>query len=376
MKLLYISNIRIPTERAHGLQVMKTCEAISNDGIDLELVVPDQKNKQDPFTYYGIKQVFKLRRVSVYNLLHFKKIGFIAQSFLFSFLVIFSLGSRLKTEIIYSRDIFTLAILILFGCKNVYFESHAGEYNFVVKYVLKRVRGIVCITHGLKNHYLALGVKEKKITIAPDGVDLKLFRSLPTRAECRGKLGLPLDKKIIMYVGSFFSYEWKGLDTFLETARKFGAEYIFCAVGGSESEIRDLELRGVSSNVSLIERKPNIEIPFFLRAADVLVLPNKSGDIISEKFTSPMKLFEYLASGTPIVASRLESLKEVLHENNCLFFTPNDTDSLSSAITKIVDDQSLAAGLVLSAATEAERYSWTNRARQIIQLLKKNESHH
>ncbi|MCH7883412.1 hypothetical protein IIA95_03290, partial [Patescibacteria group bacterium] len=78
MKLIYIANARIPTEKAHGIQIMKTCEAFADNGAEIELVVPWRFNpiKNDPFEYYDVKRVFKIVKIPSLDLTAFGKIGF------------------------------------------------------------------------------------------------------------------------------------------------------------------------------------------------------------------------------------------------------------------------------------------------------------
>ena len=66
MKLSYVADIRLPTEKAHGAQIMKTCEAFSLNGIDTELIIPWRFNrlKDDPFRYYNIRTKFKITKNS------------------------------------------------------------------------------------------------------------------------------------------------------------------------------------------------------------------------------------------------------------------------------------------------------------------------
>src|SRR6185437_7157489 len=74
MKILYIMNVRIPTDRAHGLQVMKTCEALVQAGAEVELVIPNRKNDtdEDAFLYYGLTTAFSIRRLPAVDLLRWR----------------------------------------------------------------------------------------------------------------------------------------------------------------------------------------------------------------------------------------------------------------------------------------------------------------
>ena len=83
MNFVYIANARIPTEKAHGIQIMKMCEAFASLGIDVELVVPWRFNSihVDSFEYYGVKRVFKIVKIPSLDLTAFGKIGFLIQAF-------------------------------------------------------------------------------------------------------------------------------------------------------------------------------------------------------------------------------------------------------------------------------------------------------
>src|SRR3989344_2146866 len=90
MKLIYLANIRLPTEKAHGAQIMKTCEALVELGHDVELVVPDRASiiSEDPFVYYGLTTRFPVRRLPVYDTIgEYGKLGFYIESFSFAYAV-------------------------------------------------------------------------------------------------------------------------------------------------------------------------------------------------------------------------------------------------------------------------------------------------
>ena len=78
-------------------------------------------------------------------------------------------------------------------------------------------------------------------------------------------------------------------------------------------------------------------MPYWLKSADVLVLPNKKGEKISERYTSPLKLFEYMASGRPMIVSDLSSLREIVSAETAMFVEPNDPQALVSGIRGVFD---------------------------------------
>jgi glycosyltransferase involved in cell wall biosynthesis len=356
--IAYIANIRLPTEKAHGLQIMKTCEALAKSGVKIELLVPTRNDisNQEIFNFYNIQSVFKITKISLsYNKIN-SKIGFLLHSFIFSFKSVLY-AKRNSIQAIYSRDKLPLFFAFLIGIP-CYFESHMGGWG-IFSIILKKINGIVCITNGLKDFYVSRGINSKKIIVAPDAVDLSLFTNLPNKEDCRKKLGLPLDKKIVMYVGSFGLYKWKGLDIFLESAKLFDQSFLFIAIGGTKDEIKTITSSGISSNVRLLERVNNSSIPNYLKSSDVLVIPNRSGDIISEKYTSPMKLFEYMASGVSIVASDLPSIREVIDDSNGILVEPDKAESLSEGIRLAISANNERSQKALEDVKN--KYSWGKR---------------
>src|SRR3989344_2201190 len=372
MKILYIANIRIPTEKAHGVQIMEMCSAFSNAGNDLTLVVPNRSNniKETPFEFYDIKENFKIVRLPTLNLIKFGKIGFLIQSIMFAkFSTIYALFK--KSDIIYSRDELPLWFLSFFK-KNLVLEIHVAKKNFVSKRVFEKVRGVIAITKGLRDLYInKYKINENKIFVAPDGVDLNKIKREISKYEARNLLGLPVDKKIILYAGSFFVYEWKGVNILLKASKKFGDDFLFVLVGGKDYEIQEIKKGDTLYNVMLIGHRPYKEIQYYMKSADVLVLPNKKGDQTSEKYTSPMKLFEYMASGNPIVASDLPSIREILNETNSVLVEPNSSDKLAESIKKVFNNENIADKIGKQSLVDIQNYSWEKRVVSILNFYNK-----
>jgi glycosyltransferase involved in cell wall biosynthesis len=113
-------------------------------------------------------------------------------------------------------------------------------------------------------------------------------------------------------------------------------------------------------------------MPIFQKSADILVIPNSGKEDISRLYTSPMKLFEYMASGVPVVASDLPSIREILSENNSVLFIPDDANSLADAIKKILGNPALADKISKQALSDVQKYTWNNRAKEIISFITKN----
>jgi glycosyltransferase involved in cell wall biosynthesis len=386
MKILYIANVRLPTEKAHGIQIMNMCEAFGRQGADVNLIIPWRFNriKDDPFEYYGAEKNFKITKIPSIDSVKLGKIGFWIQSFSFAKIVLLYLffsaigGSafgRKKADIIYSRDELPLFILSFFK-KNLFWEIHNSVFNFAVKIILKKCKGIVAISRGLKDFYVEKGIRTDKFLIAPDGVDVEKFKIQISKFKAREKLNLPPDKKIILYTGHL--YEWKGAATLLEAAREFqipNSEFqniIFIFVGGTKKDEENFRQRAVGlNNVIIVGHRPHREIPYWLKAADVLILPNSAKEKISGLYTSPLKLFEYMASGVPIVASDLPSIREVLtHEENAILITPDSPERLAEEIKNVLQNHDFTDKISKQAYSDVEKYTWEKRAEKILTFIK------
>ncbi|MBU0580166.1 MAG: GxxExxY protein [Candidatus Margulisbacteria bacterium] len=341
-----------------------------NGKVEVELVVPWRFNKikEDPFRYYNIKNTFKITKVPSIDLLKFGKIGFLLQFFSFAKCACCYMLFK-KADVIYSRDALPLFFLSFFK-RNLIWEIHVNRFDPIIKRVLKKCKSIIAITQKLKNFYITKGAKANKILVAPDGVDLNEFDIKTSKDEGREKLNLPKNKKIILYSGSFYLYDWKGIDILLDASKYFDDKHLFILVGGTDEEILAIKEKFNLKNVLLIGHQSHSLMPFFLKAADILVLPNKKGNEVSEKYTSPMKLFEYMASKRPIVASDLPSIREILNEDSSVLVDPNNPGALAKGIKKILKDKNLAEKISMQAYSNVQNYSWNKRAEKILESIK------
>lgn len=369
-KILYIANIRLPTEKAHGVQIMEMCHAFAQDGNAVELIVPRRKNHivEETFSFYDLPKNFRITRLFTWDLIAYGPIGFIIQSLTFALAALFYL--RDQDSLVYSRDDLFL-FLLSFTKKRYVYEVHAPKWHVVSRRAMKRASLVVLISHGLKDFYVQKGIPEKRLLVAPDGVNLERFSLVMSKEDCRTKLGLPQDKKIALYSGHLYSR--KGAHVFAEAARQLGDDICCVFVGGTPVDIAEFKkLYGDVQNIRILGHRPHQDIPYYLSAADVLVLPNSAKDEDSRLYTSPMKLFEYMASGTPIIASDVPSLREVLTEENSLLVTPDEFPALAAGIITVFDDLKLATQLAENARHDVIRYSWNKREEIILNAL--NES--
>lgn len=374
MKIIYIADIRLPTEKAHGIQIMKMCEAFSFQGVNLELIIPKRVNpiKRNPFKYYGVKKNFEIKKIFSFDLTFFwpilRSLSFWWQSFWFAiFSSLYTLFK--KSEFIYSRDFLPLFFLSFFR-KNIIYELHTFPKNpFLYKKIFRKVKKIIVITNKLKDFLIKEGVRGDKIIVAPDGVDLKEFDIKEDQKECRKKLNLPLDKKIILYTGHLF--EWKGANILAKASQYLDSDVLVVFVGGVGKDIKIFNFQfSILKNILVIGHRPHSEIPYWLKAADVLVLPNSSKEKISQFYTSPLKMFEYMTSQKPIVASDLPSIREILNKNNAILVVPDSSHSLAEGILKALKNKDLSGIISQKAYSDVREYTWQKRAEKILNFIK------
>ena len=179
----------------------------------------------------------------------------------------------------------------------------------------------------------------------------------------------------MLYVGSFGFvppwdyYEWKGADIFLDAAERAPQGWVFACAGGDKKEVEAIRERYKDARICLLGYVPPAEVPALMRAADALVIPNKRGEAGSDLYTSPLKLFEYMASGVPIIASDLPSLREVVSEHEVTFFEPNDAAALVDAARHVFENEKSAWRRAGQARQLVERYTWSARAERILRFL-------
>lgn len=383
-KLLYLSNLRLPTEKAYGIQIAEMCSAFAGTGLEVLLAYPYRRNPhKDFFSYYGIKRNFKIKvipAVDFYLSGSFDKVSVIVKNFISALFLTFY-GFFSDADFIYSRDEWPIYFLSFFK-NNLIFEAHRfspKRKSFYHRFKKKGIK-IVVISEAIKNDFVKIGFKPINILVAHDGVDIDLFDIDITKEEAMLKTNLPKDQKIVMYTGHLF--EWKGAGVLLEVARSFQfpvssfqkkEDVLFVFVGGMEYDIKKFRKKAEGlNNVLILGHRPHKEIPLFLKAADVLVLPNSASDKISN-YTSPLKLFEYMASRRPIVASELPSMAEILNDGNSVLVKSDDPDKLAGGIKKVLEDASASADLAVRAFEEVQQYTWQNRAEKIINFIFSHE---
>ncbi len=363
MRILYLTNVQIPALSAQSLQIQAMAEAFSNILKDEFLLIsPQNKRNKDLQTKYQWLRLATgnfLPRVLRYKILITKSLPFLL---------------RFKPDFIFSRDIGIIFVLWILGFKGVYenhdpFETRIGKALF--RLIAKKIK-IIATTENLKNQMIEkYNLEEKNILVCHNGVDLGEFEKISLgKKELKKKyLKLPEDSFVCLYAGSL--QKGKGVELILKVAGVL-KEIFFVVIGGEEPELVELK-KDAPPNLFFFQRKPHQEIPYYLKAADLLILPLKK-ELNYWRYTSPLKLFEYMASKTPILASNIGSLTEILNEENSFLFDPENLEDLISKL-KFAKEHFLEREKRAKKAWEdVQNYTWQKRVERILKFLSYEKS--
>ena len=386
MRIRYFADIRFPLERANGVQTMETCHALARRGHDVHLVVrPDRFTPgRDPFSYYGLPPMASLHieQVRTPRRLPARRLVFVAQA-------LRRTCCTNDTDVVLTRDLGLAALILAFSARwrpPVVYESHgfspavsaempalhagapvAGRakrrrLDAREQRVWRRADAYVTITSGLARELEQHYGPRSRLAIVPDGARVPVAST-----ESDLMHHAPGAAPVVGYAGHL--YPWKGLDVLIGALGQL-TDMRGLIVGGLEGESDVARLKALAEQLApgRVEFAGMVEPPrvaAFLQRADVLVIPNLPSRI-SAAYTSPLKLFEYMASGRPVVASDLPALREVLRpDDNAVLVEPGSVDALAAGIRRIVGDAAFGRRLAAHARRDVAEYTWDKRAERL-----------
>lgn len=391
-EIMILADIRFPLERANGVQIVKTAAALARAGSRVRLVVrrSDPRPTAEVLALFGVEphpclEVRRLRVMHRRGSFVLPRASFLAQAVAAGF------AARRRGATVLTRDL-QLADLLLrlpaAGREGVVYEAHAVESTMYLERgalygtsetadagkaariarreerVWKRASGFVATTAGIRDAFAERHGPRRGVRVVPNGCDVPPLRAFPGLAH--------EDPPRVLYAGQL--YPWKGVDVLVEAmAAVPGARLVI--LGGIEGEadtrrIRSLvEARGLGARTEMPGPVPQARVADALGRAAVVVAPFLRAGM-TERHTSPLKVFEAMAAGRPIVASDLPSSREILRDGeNALLVPPGDAGALAASLRRVLGDDGLARRLAAAAWDEAPRYSWEARARALGELF-------
>lgn len=244
---------------------------------------------------------------------------------------------------------------------------HAGWIHKIMrsfeKFALQSSDAIIAICPYLKEHVVESGVTRKVFVIENTPQSEEIF---PGEKMTAGAAPQFPGKKVVLYAGTFEHYQ--GLDLLLESTKLVAAKrsnILFLLVGGNAKltqYYRDLsEKLGVASHVHFVEKIPAAEVRDYFQIADVLVSPRKSGT------NTPLKIYSYLRSGKPIVATNLVTHTQVLTPDISILTEPK-AEAFADGIIRAIEDPETAAMVERARRVAEEKYSYKEYITKTAQL--------
>jgi glycosyltransferase involved in cell wall biosynthesis len=384
MKIIYISSEDMRKEGAGKTHFIEVAQNLVKLGNEVLILLPgyrprDRKN-------YGVNVCYvPTLRKNVFSYLLYEIISL----FYLTFYIL-----KWRSDVIYLRqelfEVFPPILARLFGVPYVIEKNGIIEDEFRMRgfseIVIKILRlaeeinfrlsdKIICVTEGIKREIVRrYKVNEGKLVVIPNGANIELFRPLD-KHECRRKLGLEEGAFYIGFVGSFAP--WQGLDILIEAAKQvkkqgyFQIKYILVGSGERESIIRkSVREYGLEQEILFSGRVAYGQVVYYINACDITVAPftKERNSIIG---VSPLKLFEYLACGRPVIASRVDGVKEVIEEGKCGYlFEPGNAEELANRIIQSYQERDTFQEMGVRGRRLVEsKYSWRTTAERIVEVL-------
>jgi glycosyltransferase involved in cell wall biosynthesis len=313
MNICYISNSAAPSTNASSLQISKLCEYISKQGHNVCLILPNSGFRKNFYTFYNIKKKYKIKKLK-----YFTKFPTGLNYYLFSIIAILK-SNFLKQDLYITRNFFTSFLLSIFNKKHI-LEIHddilieSRIVQILIKYFhilnYKPLIKIVTTTNALKRRYDDYGVELKKVKVLHNASAFESkFKSLNKKKKKYLKIG---------YFGAIFKS--RGIDLIIKLS-SLDQKNKYFVYGGMAKQIKNIKNNIKNNNIYFYPYIPYSKVEKKIKQIDICILPYTSkitvsgnvGDI--SKYTSPLKIFDYMKLGKLIISSNLPVLNEILINN-------------------------------------------------------------
>lgn len=376
-RLLYVFPEPLPLQKARAIQVMHTLAALAEHPFEITLAYVPTPAGENPFTVYGLHQPDNVTLLPLSNRLPWPlhRMGVQSGQLFVRRLLAWihqQQQKQLAPEMIMVRHIKLAARLLEADADlPLLYEAHeifvagaspakAERLARMEALVLQKARGVITITKQLGILLSQRYQVQRGYTVIPSATQLP---------------SSPIDKNWeqaktrIIYAGSM--YGWKGVDDLVAATAYLPADHEVHLIGGSEDNISKLRHAAPANGAKLVFHGylSHQEVMQHLADACIAVLPNRAGSV--SDFTSPLKLFEYMASGCAIVASDLPVLREILNREDASWCVAGNPEQLADAILKLTKAPESAARMASRTTLASSQYSWTGRAEKLAALIRK-----
>ncbi|MFX1443675.1 MAG: glycosyltransferase [Promethearchaeota archaeon] len=395
MKIGIIKHL-IPGPNASVINTLKLAQGFFELGHEVEILAIEEfkqtkwkfriKNVHD---FFNIDYRIKIKYFKGSLLFYFRRSKFMLPiiNFLLLFPKLFDfLDPEIKIskyckknnfELVICRDTFRAALNNIINKIPTVIDLHGYKNIWEMKDVLKLknskyFKGFMVLNNFIKRKLINVGFLENKIKVMDNAINLKLFDGInEDKLSLRKKLNLPLNKTLILYTGAINID--RGIDVVLNAANILNKEkFSFYFIGSRKKRIKIwkkfIKTNNIQADITFLTVQPFKVIPYYLKAADIL-LATFSSNCPTLEFMSPVKIFEYMASKRPFIATNIGRNSEICSNNECLFTNVDDPIDLSKKIKKLTKDKDLREKLINNAYKKAKEHTFNERCKIILDLL-------
>ena len=258
--------------------------------------------------------------------------------------------------------------------QSAYRGSGLGELALLAeRSLLSKADAVLTVSAALREHAVAHGAAAERVHVFPNGVNPELFHPGPTDRRLRARLGLD-GGPVIGFLGGL--RPWHGVEALPELLEKLSRRHkrLQLVIVGDGQLRPELEIalrrRRLLGRAVFTGALPHEEVPGVIRQFDVALAPYPKLD--HDFYFSPLKLFEYMACGVAVVASRSGQIAEVVkHGKTGLLCPAGDTDALAASCDRLLRNAGLRRTVGRAAAIAiAGRYTWDANARRAADLAR------
>jgi glycosyltransferase involved in cell wall biosynthesis len=381
------SDIRFPSPRANGIQVVKTAHALAARGLDVRLVVrhSDSRPTGTILEEFGVAALPRLH-VDRLEVGHTQNSSFLPRLRYLTQALLMGRRAARKGTFVITRDLQLADLLLRVGCSRLTYEAHAVEavmyderhelYGLPAgpsaskrrrienreRRVWSGAQGFVSTTRGILTTFEKAFGPRKRTAVVPNGCDVPLDRTFTP----------PSEEARVVYAGQL--YPWKGVDVLLQAFAGLGRGELMI-VGGLKGEsdfdrVQDLARSlNIEGRVRFLGSLPQKDVAEQLARATVVVAPFLKSAMTAEH-TSPIKAFEAMAAGRPLLISDTEASREIVEDGRTgIVVPPGNVEAWMAALDRVLSDRALQMSLARAAFEKATQYSWARRAERIEDFL-------
>jgi len=372
LRLLYAFPEPLPLPRARGVQVANAVRSLAQAGVEVDLAYVPVLGRS-PFEGVDVERSVQLVPVSRAWPAPLDRVPPFSRWHSVRFFVHRLLGEigRRRPDLLYVRHLKLAASLLtgrphlpplVYEAHEVFFDTVAAKRRertlTLERTVIQKAAAVVCNSRATAERLTALYGVPRHLLVLPNGVTP--LASLPEKPwhECR---------RHVVYAGSFFA--WKGVADLVAAAASLEG-FRLTLIGGEQEQIARLPWPVAGgAEVEFLPRLPHAQVMARMAASCIAVLPNRPDP--DSAFTSPIKLFEYMAAGCAIVTSDLPAIREILGDDDAAWFEAGNSASLRKVLAELGEDCCRARKLGERAYLMSEAYGWNRRAARLKAFLER-----